>query len=179
MMYRDARLACPRCGVALTHAGPGAACATCRGLWLDEGKLDEMVREMHDGLGALRFTERAHDRQLACPSCATPLANVVLVGVPVERCDAGHGVWFDTDELQAALRAAGEAAPVTTSAAGVPDVRVGFWGALLGGIGSLLGIAGYAVVGVAGVAAAATVGANVDAATVRDLRRELDDRKKR
>lgn len=155
--YRDARAACPRCHAELEHgtSGAGAACRACRGLWLDEPVLDEMVREMGDGLGALAYAAREADREVACPSCTQPMTNVLLHGVAVERCAKGHGVWFDADELEAALRAAGGVVVDAGGASDVPNVRVGFWRGVIGAIGGVLGIVGYAAGGA--VVAAANV----------------------
>lgn len=176
-LYRDHELRCPHCCEELVHMGPGAACGACRGMWIDEAKLDEMVREMHDGQGALRFDDRTVDRVVACPACGEAQLGVTLHGVPLERCGRGHGVWFDADELQAALRAAGMAEPAETRAEGdAPDVRIGFWRGLFGAIGGLLGIAGYAAVGVAGAAVAGShVTSALDDRQARERTREVAD----
>jgi Zn-finger nucleic acid-binding protein len=150
--YRDAFLHCPRCGAALEQAGAAWGCRSCRGVWLGEPTLDEMMREMHDQPIAPRFQPRMADgARLQCPECPAPLAHVTLEGVPVDRCTAQHGVWFDADELEAALRSAagGEAAAPD----GVPDVRLGIWRQILTSIGTLLGLIGLGAVGtVVGVA---------------------------
>jgi Zn-finger nucleic acid-binding protein len=151
--YRDAFLHCPRCGEALEQGGVAWACRACRGVWLGEPALDEMMREMHDQPIAPTFVPRIGDAAiLACPACPARLAPATLEGVPVDRCAAQHGVWFDADELEAALRSAagGDAAAPD----GVPDVRLGIWRQILTSIGTLLGLIGLGAVGtVLGIAA--------------------------
>jgi Zn-finger nucleic acid-binding protein len=150
--YRDAFLHCPRCGAALAQAGVAWGCRGCRGVWIGEPALDEMMREMHDQPVAPSFTPRWGDGQIQCPECTAPLAHVTLEGVPVDRCSAQHGVWFDADEFEAALRAAagGEA----TKTEDVPNLRPSIWRAILTEIGTLLAFIGIGAVGtVVGVAA--------------------------
>ena len=43
----------------------------------------------------------------ACPVCDKPMLVEVLSAVTIDRC-AGHGVYFDPDELQTALQHAAE-----------------------------------------------------------------------
>ena len=44
----------------------------------------------------------------ACPSCGVQMELVNMYGVEVERCPKQHGVWFDPEELQIALRHAAD-----------------------------------------------------------------------
>lgn len=173
--YRERSVSCPHCGDELTPAGARLGCASCKGMWIEERVLDEMVREMHDGAGALRLTARERDREVSCPVCRTTLDNVLLEGVPVERCPARHGVWFDADELQVALRAVAAGEPAARpEAGGVPDVRIGFWRGLLGDIGSFFGLMGTAVAGTA-VIAAGVATTSSDPADQREARRVMRD----
>ncbi len=152
--YRDWMARCPRCGEDLDHRGDAAGCRRCRGVCVPEPKLDEMLREMHDQPVAPSYVARAATERLTCPSCQTPMKPVVLHGVQVDRCEAGHGVWFDSDELESALRAAA-GAETTSPPEGVPTVKIGFGRALLRGLGSILGLFGYAAAGAVMVMGAA------------------------
>ena len=48
-----ARMRCPKCGTRLTthklHAVTVDACPACRGMWLEEGELQEIARREDDG----------------------------------------------------------------------------------------------------------------------------------
>lgn len=41
--------------------------------------------------------EVAHGR---CPRCLEPLGQEELVGVTIDRCPEGHGIWLDEGELE-------------------------------------------------------------------------------
>jgi Zn-finger nucleic acid-binding protein len=149
--YRASFLRCPRCGTELEQAGAGAGCRACRGVWVGEPALDEMLRTMHQQPIGPRFAPRAPDGRPspACPACGRPLVAVVLEGESIDRCAAGHGLWFDVTELEHALRAAAALdADADAGSGAVPDVRIGFWRGVLGSVGELLRLFGYGAVGV-------------------------------
>lgn len=91
----------------MEQARSAIACQACRGLWLDEAVLDDMMRRMSGRVTAPTFAPREGPLGPPCPSCARHLAPVELEGVPVDRCVDRHGVWFDADELQSVLLGAG------------------------------------------------------------------------
>jgi len=87
------------------------ACTQCRGQWVQEAVLAEMMMAMlpagvPGGL-ALVLVAR-HGAPIACPSCGVTMERVTLCGVEVDRCPKDHGVWFDPEELQVGLRRYGE-----------------------------------------------------------------------
>ena len=41
---------------------------------------------------------------VACPACESPMREHDLKGVPVDRCDACFGTWFDANELAVAAK---------------------------------------------------------------------------
>lgn len=92
---------CPRCRKDLQEASSGARCDVCGGVWISESVLAELTH-------APAFTPRADSEQLPCPACGAELAAVQLEGMPVDRCTAQHGVWFDVTELEKALQGAAE-----------------------------------------------------------------------
>ena len=55
----------------------------------------------------LKFSDRATEPgdPATCPRCTAAMQPLMLYGIKVDRCGE-HGVWFDRDELQAALRTA-------------------------------------------------------------------------
>jgi Zn-finger nucleic acid-binding protein len=101
--------ACPRCGGELAPLGAGRVCRSCRGAWISEDRLAEMVRTMHDEVFTddVELPPRAADEAaLLCPACGIALEPRVFATQKVDRCAAGHGVWLDGGELAASLRAA-------------------------------------------------------------------------
>ncbi len=108
MVDADPSPGCPRCGGPLAPLGAGRSCRSCRGVWLSEYRLTEMVRVMRNQLFGddLVFTARAAiEVAPSCPACAAALTPETFASQPVDRCPAGHGVWLDDGELAAALRA--------------------------------------------------------------------------
>ena len=108
---------CPKCDVGLfiVHFKDIEVdyCHCCRGLWLDAGELQALLQ---------RTGARTDDpllnsldqpgtvppgRKHLCPRCDKSLAEIQIrvPGQPeltLDRC-AGHGLWFDADELQQLL----------------------------------------------------------------------------
>jgi Zn-finger nucleic acid-binding protein len=109
--YRESFESCPRCGTALEDAGDVRACSQCRGQWVLETVLAEMVMEMVPAgeVGRLVLVPVApRGSPTGCPSCGAPMDMVSMYGVEVERCPKQHGVWFDPEELQAGLNRAAD-----------------------------------------------------------------------
>lgn len=113
---------CPRCDCALVILSWGGmdvdVCPTCRGLWLDQGELEELLDRtrarvddpllaFQRAVGHSSASKRAH----LCPRCDHRLREVEAVcgrsdsaPVHVDRCPRGHGLWFDKGELSAILQ---------------------------------------------------------------------------
>ncbi len=99
--------ACPRCGGALAPLGAGRVCRGCKGAWVPEDRLAEMVRTMRNQVWAeeLELVARApHEAALTCPGCGGDLVPETFAAQAVDRCPQGHGVWLDDGELTSALR---------------------------------------------------------------------------
>lgn len=105
MAYRESFESCPRCRVTLEDAGSVRACRECRGQWVLEPVLAEMVVAMRPpGVpGTFSLVPISGMRNVACPSCGIEMEAVSLYGVELDRCPKNHGVWFDPDELEAGL----------------------------------------------------------------------------
>ncbi len=84
--------------------GSAVGCRACRGVWVSHAILAEMILVMRNRLDSEgpRFVARPGE-VVACLECGKPMATVSLAGAWVERCEP-HGVWFDADELELALR---------------------------------------------------------------------------
>jgi Zn-finger nucleic acid-binding protein len=88
-------------------------CHRCRGLWLDAGELQSLMRATgatpDDPL--LGFLERAGrapaGRKHLCPRCDRPLHEISVEqdgkALTLDRCPHGHGLWFDAGELEQLL----------------------------------------------------------------------------
>ena len=90
--------------------GPG-----CGGVWLDSGELGLLGEKAGALRGALlNALEREEAGKAAgkrrCPVCRKRLTEVRTGPegtIVVDRCPAGHGLWFDRGELPAVVEAAG------------------------------------------------------------------------
>lgn len=89
-------------------------CERCRGLWLDAGELEALLRQT--GARAadplLAFQNEAgvtpRDRKHLCPRCDQMLREVAVPrpsaeALHLDRCPRGHGLWFDANELRQLL----------------------------------------------------------------------------
>jgi Zn-finger nucleic acid-binding protein len=102
--YRPMNPVCPKCDVALLNAQDGDVavdyCDQCRGVWLDAGELEALGGR----LPAILRTTTQH--QHLCPRCDRPLNEIEFTGnLTLDQCPAGHGLWFDADELPTLLAA--------------------------------------------------------------------------
>ncbi|MEP6863002.1 MAG: zf-TFIIB domain-containing protein [Deltaproteobacteria bacterium] len=105
--YKDRTLGCPACKDTKLHfAGDRWACAACGGCFVEDAALSAMVIEM-TGKPWQPPAVRGGPGERACPVCDKPMLVEVLEAVTTDRCE-GHGVYFDPDELQAALAHAAE-----------------------------------------------------------------------
>lgn len=105
---------CPECGqplvvfelrgVEIDH------CVECGGTWLDAGELELITELAGASSGALsrslaEASAKARGRR-KCPRCSRRL-ELIDVGeeraVRLDRCSAGHGLWFDRGELRAVI----------------------------------------------------------------------------
>src|SRR5438477_2761590 len=83
-------------------------CKTCKGVWLDRGKIylfSRRPRRLEESLAADVSAGRPSERH--CPRCAEPLEVVPFLrpGLEVDRCPHCEGYWFDAGELRAAVEA--------------------------------------------------------------------------
>lgn len=106
---------CPTCrapmivveldGVEVDH------CLACHGVWLDSGELELLIEiarstpgRLHAALGAAAAGPAGPRR---CPRCWRKLRALQVGDTPavtLDRCPAGHGLWFDAGELATIVR---------------------------------------------------------------------------
>lgn len=80
-------------------------CPWCHGLWFDSGELallaEKLDRPLQRAEGSLEAAQSPEKPRL-CPRCDRAM-DKVFVGVSprvmLDRCRAGHGLWFDHGEL--------------------------------------------------------------------------------
>lgn len=75
-------------------------CPQCSGCWLDRGELGLFLSGKIDaGESYALKGERPSKRR--CPRCSKRLraGDLPDVGIEVDTCVDGHGIWFDRDEL--------------------------------------------------------------------------------
>lgn len=109
---------CPKCDIKMIvlsmHDVEIDMCHRCRGVWLDAGELEEIVRQT--GATADDALMRALEgegqdtkaRKYMCPRCDTSMRQLAVKcpdggDLIIERCVHAHGLWFDEHELQKLL----------------------------------------------------------------------------
>ena|SRR5688572_17643052 len=110
---------CPECRKALIvlelHGVEVDHCVQCGGTWLDAGELELLLERA--GVGprrireALRTKARGPREGRRCPRCRRRLRRLAIgdtAAIELDRCDLGHGLWFDRGEMEAVVRLLGE-----------------------------------------------------------------------
>jgi Zn-finger nucleic acid-binding protein len=91
-------------------------CSKCRGVWLDQGEMEQIVNRrgrifkaqeveaVNRLCGANGVGKPEEPRNLRCPKCGTlPMKTLQYnysSGIMIDRCGKGCGVWLDADELE-------------------------------------------------------------------------------
>ncbi|MBI3928885.1 MAG: zf-TFIIB domain-containing protein [Armatimonadetes bacterium] len=106
---------CPRDGTPLIASKLRGVevdvCDYCNGVWFDEHELSQLHGAATD---LAKATPIECQNPLACPACSTRMERFRFVEegeLDVDRCGGCHGVWLDTDELKAVLKAVGGSTP--------------------------------------------------------------------
>lgn len=85
-------------------------CPGCAGTWLDAGELDLLLENREkaaDLMSALPASTADGESNRNCPICSKHMEKVSCVGVTVDRCRSGDGLWFDDGELVEVLHRVG------------------------------------------------------------------------
>ena len=120
---------CPACSepaIALELNGVEIdRCPACAGIWLDEEEIawlnrrsDSASRPLADALlkGAAGL-----ESERRCPRCNRGMRHEVLSSVELDRCPAGHGIWFDAAEVEMFL-AGSHQGDSAAAAAAIADI---------------------------------------------------------
>ncbi len=81
-------------------------CTQCKGCWLDEGEMEQILHGRHAALDLVDWTGGRKGAR-RCPRCADKMRVLHLPdgGPEIDVCPASCGIWFDQGELRAAVRA--------------------------------------------------------------------------
>jgi uncharacterized protein len=80
-------------------------CLSCEGVWLDSGELELLLGTSGEKKILLSTDAKSDEPPLKCPKCRKKMEKVGSIdGVLLDRCKYGHGLWFDSGELEAILR---------------------------------------------------------------------------
>jgi Zn-finger nucleic acid-binding protein len=81
-------------------------CPDCRGVWLDEGELEQLLHGREAALRLIDWKSGAKGKR-HCPRCTAAMRIVHLPnsGPEIDVCPEACGIWFDRGELRAAVRA--------------------------------------------------------------------------
>ncbi len=109
---------CPKCDVGLfiVHFRDIEVdyCHQCRGLWLDAGELEALMKRTGASANdpVLQFQhhhgKEPRGKKRLCPRCDRPLREITVddragLALTLDKCPRGHGLWFDADELKQLL----------------------------------------------------------------------------
>ena len=82
-------------------------CLDCGGIWLDSGELEMLLdgsNEAKNLLDSFTVTKKCEEKMRKCPICMKKMekimAGTVESAILIDKCRKGHGLWFDSGELQ-------------------------------------------------------------------------------
>ncbi|MDQ7778619.1 MAG: zf-TFIIB domain-containing protein [Planctomycetota bacterium] len=104
---------CPKCGTKLAKVIVDGVladrCATCEGIWLDAGELDNLIRKEKKSKDELLAEAKRELCEVAaicivgtCPRCQGKLEQFIErpAMVKLDSCRSCKGIWFDYGELE-------------------------------------------------------------------------------
>ncbi len=80
-------------------------CPHCKGCWLDEGELEQILRGRDDAMHLVDW-DAGRKGVRRCPRCTKKMRILTLPdgGPEIDLCPAACGIWFDKGELRAVAR---------------------------------------------------------------------------
>ncbi|RLC48854.1 MAG: hypothetical protein DRI23_10065 [Candidatus Cloacimonadota bacterium] len=87
-------------------------CLECKGIWLDAGELELLLGEdslSKRFLDSFEIDVNSKEKKIKCPICDKKMEKVIVNSIDnfsgskpivVDRCVNGHGLWFDSGELE-------------------------------------------------------------------------------
>jgi hypothetical protein len=99
--FAGQELTCPVCSKPLGFEADRWACSSCTGSFVEDAALVAMVQDI-----TRAYWEMPAPTQVVgarnCPACAKAMTVEHFQSAEIDRC-TGHGVWFDTEELERTL----------------------------------------------------------------------------
>jgi Zn-finger nucleic acid-binding protein len=77
-------------------------CAGCGSIWLDSGELELLVESASEKTALLDSflpANKTGEKTIDCPICGKRMGKSHYLEVLLDKCPAGHGIWFDKGEL--------------------------------------------------------------------------------
>jgi Zn-finger nucleic acid-binding protein len=116
---------CPACNepaIALELDGVEIdRCPACSGIWLDEEEIAWLAPYSETAsrplAEALRKGAIGPDSKRRCPRCDRSMRQGVMSSVELDRCPVGHGIWFDSGEVETFLAGAHQGDSAAAAAA--------------------------------------------------------------
>ncbi len=87
-------------------------CVACGGIWLDAGELEILLEsslEKNKFFSSFYVDSRTEEKKRKCPICLKWMEKVsagVETKIRIDRCKKGDGIWFDSGELEKAIKIA-------------------------------------------------------------------------
>jgi Zn-finger nucleic acid-binding protein len=84
-------------------------CSACKGIWLDGGELELLIEDENERrkiLSSFQIEPDYPEKKYKCPICKKKMDKVYVGGhkkVLIDKCPAGHGLWFDKGELKSVI----------------------------------------------------------------------------
>ena len=82
-------------------------CLDCGGIWLDSGELEMLLdgsQATENLLASLISAKGCKEKMRKCPICLKKMVKIMAGAGDsaklIDKCQKGHGLWFDKGELQ-------------------------------------------------------------------------------
>jgi Zn-finger nucleic acid-binding protein len=82
-------------------------CLDCGGIWLDSGELEMLLdgsNEAKNLLDSFTAAKKCREKKRKCPICMKKMEKIMAgaaeSAILLDKCRKGHGLWFDSGELQ-------------------------------------------------------------------------------
>ena len=89
-------------------------CLKCKGIWLDAGELELLLGDDNltkRFLESFVVDEHYKEKKIKCPICDKKMEKIQIFdsegtdkSIVIDRCINGHGLWFDSGELEEVLK---------------------------------------------------------------------------
>ena len=83
-------------------------CPFTKGIWLDAGELEALYEDKSATdslLSSFSVDENSREKRVRCPICRKKMEKVLVDDkILIDRCESGHGLWFDEGELMEVLK---------------------------------------------------------------------------